>query len=1022
MKNKIYIIIIFSIFQFLNAQSDYYYYRNGQQVFLELDRNFLNIITTSSFNTSQTNGLGFKEYTLKDDNTLTSNKFAKVESTVTPTSVEFTQKINSLKSNPNIKGIGLYFKNSAGAPIGTSNYFYVKLKTPNDFGLLQQFSSTKNVQIVKQVPNMPLWYVLSVTNTDHTSLELSNQFYESDIFADTDPAFMFSFGYDDDSFTENNSNSTNSSNCANDPMFSSQWALDQANNHYNIRACQAWEITTGVNVNVAVLDTGIDLEHNDLSANIHPLSYNATTGTSPSSYIGWYGTHVAGVIGAIKNNNLQIAGVAPSSKLMSVSFEFLNDYQLLSVQLADGISWAYQNGADIINNSWAILNTVDENFTSPILEQAINDAITLGRDGKGTIVIFAAGNGVLGDVHYPANSNPEILTVGAMNQEGFRVMTSAYGANLDVVAPGFDILSTIPNNDTGWASQTSFATPHVSGIAALMLSVNPCLTGQQVRDIIEQTAQKVKSNTIYSYQNQTGKPNGIWNEQMGYGLVDAYAAVQMAQQTSSTYDLMVKDNLEDTGEEPNNIEVTWESPDIWVRNSNDGIVNQFHENPLYEPNNPNFVYVKVKNIGCSLSSGLDKITLYWSKASSSMSFPEDWNGYFPNGGPLRGNQIGTILIPPLGAGEETIIEFEWNNIPDPLDYSDIDLGEGFDEWHFCLLASISDLQNPTETTNNTYLLVKNNNNVAQKNVYIVDLQPRIGGTFLVGNPINDTRNFNLNFLADNEETGKLIFQEAEVSITLNDVLLNAWKQGGEQAGNIRKIKDNVFLITGDNASLNNLVLEKDDIGLLNVQFNFLTKEITEKQKYIYRAIQRYASDNQVTGGETFEIIKDPRALFYADAGDTKFVDKNEVVTLNAELINEPAIYNWYDSEGNLIYEGADFNMSVEVGKKYKLEVITLLDGYKDYSEVEVKFNPNEITSAYPNPTSGIINIEYKINEGESAYLAVSGIYGTNASDNYVLDINQNNVSLNIADYQTGIYLVALIVNGEIADTKTIIKQ
>lgn len=145
MKNKIYIIIIFSIFQFLNAQSDYYYYRNGQQVFLELDRNFLNIITTSSFNTSQTNGLGFKEYTLKDDNTLTSNKFAKVESTVTPTSVEFTQKINSLKSNPNIKGIGLYFKNSAGAPIGTSNYFYVKLKTPNDFGLLQQFSSTKNV-------------------------------------------------------------------------------------------------------------------------------------------------------------------------------------------------------------------------------------------------------------------------------------------------------------------------------------------------------------------------------------------------------------------------------------------------------------------------------------------------------------------------------------------------------------------------------------------------------------------------------------------------------------------------------------------------------------------------------------------------------------------------------------------------------------------------------------------------------------------------------------------------------------
>src|SRR5690606_11405614 len=135
----------------------------------------------------------------------------------------------------------------------------------------------------------------------------------------------------------------------------------------------------------------------------------------------------------------------------------------------------------------------------------------------------------------------------------------------------------------------------------------------------------------------------------------------------------------------------------------------------------------------------------------------------------------------------------------------------------------------------------------------------------------------------------------------------------------------------------------------------------------------------IVGGETYEIRKDPRALFFANAGESTQVDKNEPITLYAETINEPAVYNWYDSEGNLIYEGADFEVSVEVAKTYKLEIIALTDGYKDYSEVEVILKPNAITTLYPNPTSNQVTVAYKINQGDSAYLSVTGFYGSNIS-------------------------------------------
>ena len=111
-----------------------------------------------------------------------------------------------------------------------------------------------------------------------------------------------------------------------------------------------------------------------------------------------------------------------------------------------------------------------------------------------------------------------------------------------------------------------------------------------------------------------------------------------------------------------------------------------------------------------------------------------------------------------------------------------------------------------------------------------------------------------------------------------------------------------------------------------------------------------------------------------------------------------------------------------MAKKYKLEIIALADGYKDYTEIEVKLNPNRIENVYPNPSSNLVTTTYKINEGDSAYLALTGFYGSNISNNYILDITQNEITVDISSYPQGLYNIALIVNGQISDTKTLVKQ
>jgi len=300
----------------------------------------------------------------------------------------------------------------------------------------------------------------------------------------------------------------------NDPSISIQWGLDTVN------AFEAWDITRGTHdVVVGVLDTGIDWNHPDLAANMWNDSegyhgYNFIAGnripmddnTNGYDDLGrfiantytYHGTHVAGVIGAVANNNIGIAGMA-QALLMAV--KVMNDSgEGTDSTVASGIRWAVDHGADVVTMSLGV------DGASTVLQNAINYATS-----NGVVTVAASGNSGSSIISYPA-AYPSVIAVGAIDNTNRRASFSNFGDGLDVMAPGVGIYSTRGGGD-GYhdLSGTSTAAPYVAGVAALMLSVNPALTTAEIGDVINSTASDI---SMTGYDTATG-----------WGIVNAFTAV-----------------------------------------------------------------------------------------------------------------------------------------------------------------------------------------------------------------------------------------------------------------------------------------------------------------------------------------------------------------------------------------------------------------------------------------------------------------------------------------------------------------
>ncbi|MCF8001595.1 MAG: S8 family serine peptidase [Halanaerobiales bacterium] len=286
----------------------------------------------------------------------------------------------------------------------------------------------------------------------------------------------------------------------NDEYYNNQWG----NRRVNLEA--AWDIVNeSRNVKVAVIDSGIIPNHEDLEANINFIDgkdfVDDDNEPIDESTNYSHGTHVSGIIGAVGNNGIGIAGVTWRTELLPIRV-FDNDDPASSVVVAEAIDYAVEQNVDIINMS----------FAGPNESSAIYEAIKNAYN-QGIIMVAASGNAGNNEVQYPAR-HPETIVVGATDVNNNITDYSNTGSNLDLVAPGGNqygqIYSTSGiNQDYIYLSGTSMSTPYVSGVAALLLANGVKLTS--VRKRLTSTAVDLGT---------TGEDN-IY----GYGLVDAYGAL-----------------------------------------------------------------------------------------------------------------------------------------------------------------------------------------------------------------------------------------------------------------------------------------------------------------------------------------------------------------------------------------------------------------------------------------------------------------------------------------------------------------
>ena len=259
----------------------------------------------------------------------------------------------------------------------------------------------------------------------------------------------------------------------------------------------AWSVNTGTgSVVLAILDTGVDANHEDLSPKMVP-GWNIYGNNSDTRDVTGHGTLVAGTAAASSNNAVGVASVAWGCRIMPVRVSDSTGYAAFS-DMASGLTWAADHGARVANLSYRASTS-----------SAVASAAQYFQNHGGVVTVAAGNEGVF----EPAADNPYVLTVSGSNPDDLLYAWSNTGNNIDLAAPG-NAYSTARGGGYSAVSGTSIAAPIVAGVAALVLSNNPNLTGQRVQDTLKQSA------------DDLGTPG--WDSSYGWGRVNAERALSGA--------------------------------------------------------------------------------------------------------------------------------------------------------------------------------------------------------------------------------------------------------------------------------------------------------------------------------------------------------------------------------------------------------------------------------------------------------------------------------------------------------------
>jgi subtilisin-like proprotein convertase family protein len=342
-----------------------------------------------------------------------------------------------------------------------------------------------------------------------------------------------------------------------DPLFGSQWHLQNTGQVINgttgvagidINVVDVWDEYTGAGVIIGDVDDGVEYTHPDLVDGINTsIDYDAAAPDNDpfAESAENHATAVAGTIVATDNNSIGVAGVAYDAEVAGFRMDFGSgtESQILA-------NFLRQVDVDISNNSWGYNGFFFDDFKSPTFQaigDALEDAVEFGRGGLGTVFTFSAGNGRADgqNVNYHAFQNsPYTIAVAAIDNTGVIADFSNPGAAILVSAPGVDIATTDRVGSNGYVdgdyvfiSGTSFSSPITAGVVALMLEANPSLGYRDVQEILAYSARKIDTSDPGWAVNGAVNWNGGGlhaSHDYGFGLIDAHAAVRLAETWTAT--------------------------------------------------------------------------------------------------------------------------------------------------------------------------------------------------------------------------------------------------------------------------------------------------------------------------------------------------------------------------------------------------------------------------------------------------------------------------------------------------------
>ena len=490
-------------------------------------------------------------------------------------------------------------------------------------------------------------------------------------------------------------------------------------------------------------------------------------------------------------------------------------------------------------------------------------------------------------------------------------------------------------------------------------------------------------------------------------------------------DLFIRDSVTDNGTMPSNVAFNWDSPDIWLEDLSGNRVENPTGNTYYN------VCVRIHNRSDYPSTGDERLFLNWAKAGINDYWYENWTSYNPlicdqhtayKGGAIDSpNGIPLSSIP---AHSSKIEKVQWRT---PLWEYYVNCSNFTDDpWHFCLLARVHDgdtIAHENEQQTGVYWLVRDHNNVAQKNVYL-NKGASHKSVISISNPTaNSTTRF-LRLLKRQNIFEEKITDFAEVSLTLDADLISAINH--DLLTGAKFVNDNTLLITDDDFMLP-LQLTAGQYSTLSTSVNFLTNK-TPQNDTTHFDIVAYTDDNfsEIAGGQGFKNVYTAGRTFYANAGNDTSVLLNTTAILHATQINENATYRWYDKNRNFLYEGVNFSVIPLHTSEYILEVTAGSDGYRDLDTVKVNVVPGCIRSITPNPVGGnwvVVSYEYAATV-TSAQLLVYNTVTATLVGNYDLS-NMDNVSsldIEVTNYPTGSYTEVLVCDNAVCHSKILIRQ